>query len=209
MTNPQAKIHLRWSCVEGNWVQEFVDNGIRVISNRDVPTQDRQHLDFCNYGTYFLDDDGHMQALASPVWLWGQFYVNVIRSVLAGTWDKDKDTPRAVNYWWGMNSGVIDVELSKHIPDSMLALANILRQGLRDGTLDPFHRRIIAQDGTVKNDGSSGFTPDELLRMDWLCENVEGTIPEFDELLPFARSMVRQLGVYRDRIPPEKEEGGL
>ena len=156
-----------------------------------------------------MDDDGCMQALASPVWLWGQFYVNVIRSVLAGTWDKYKDTPRAVNYWLGMNSGVIDVELSKHIPDSMLALANILRQGLRDGTLDPFHRRIVAQDGTVKNDGSSGFTPDELLRMDWLCENVEGTIPEFDELLPFARSMVRQLGVYRDRIPPEKEEGGL
>ena len=150
-----------------------------------------------------------MQALASPLWLWGQFYVNVIRSVLAGTWDKDKDTPRAVNYWWGMNSGVIDVELSKTIPDSMLTLAKILRQGLKDGTVDPFARRIIAQDGTVKNDGSRRFTPDEVLRMDWLCENVEGSIPQYEELLPFARSMVRQLGVYRDQIPLEKEAGGL
>ena len=209
LTNPRAKVVLRWSCLPGTPQEDFLKSGIRVISNRDVPTQDRKHLDFCNYGTYFLDDDGHMQALASPLWLWGQFYVNVIRSVLAGTWDKDKDTPRAVNYWWGMNSGVIDVELSKTIPDSMLALANILRQGLKDGTIDPFRRRIVAQDGTVKNDGSRSFTPDEVLRMDWLCENVEGSIPGYEELLPFARSMVRQLGVYRDQIPLEKEEGGL
>ena len=209
LTNPRAKVVLRWSCLPGTPQEDFLKSGIRVISNRDVPTQDRKHLDFCNYGTYFLDDDGHMQALASPLWLWGQFYVNVIRSVLAGTWDKDKDTPRAVNYWWGMNSGVIDVELSRSIPDSMLALANILRQGLKDGTIDPFRRRIVAQDGTVKNDGSRSFTADEVLRMDWLCENVEGSIPEYEELLPFARSMVRQLGVYRDRIPLEKEEGGL
>jgi hypothetical protein len=108
-----------------------------------------------------------------------------------------------------MNSGVIDVELSKTIPDSMLTLAKILRQGLKDGTIDPFARRIIAQDGTVKNDGSRRFTPDEVLRMDWLCENVEGSIPQYEELLPFARSMVRQLGVYRDQIPLEKEVGGL
>ena len=209
LTNPRAKVVLRWSCLPGTPQEDFLKSGIRVISNRDVPTQDRKHLDFCNYGTYFLDDDGHMQALASPLWLWGQFYVNVIRSVLAGTWDKDKDTPRAVNYWWGMNSGVIDVELSKTIPDSMLTLAKILRQGLKDGTVDPFARRIIAQDGTVKNDGSRRFTPDEVLRMDWLCENVEGSIPQYEELLPFARSMVRQLGVYRDQIPLEKEVGGL
>ena len=42
--------------------------------------------------------------------------------------------------------------------------------------------------------------------MDWLCDNVEGTIPAFDELLPNSQEMVRLLGVYRDKIPPETEE---
>ena len=41
--------------------------------------------------------------------------------------------------------------------------------------------------------------------MDWLCDNVVGSIPPFEEILPIAQKMVRQLGIYRDSIPPEKE----
>lgn len=41
--------------------------------------------------------------------------------------------------------------------------------------------------------------------MDWLCDCVEGSIPEFSELLPMSRSIARLQGVYRDAIPPEKE----
>ena len=206
LTNPRAKVVLKWSSVAGSPQEELRQLGVQVVSNRDVPTQDRKNLHFCNYGTYALGEDGSLQALGSPVWLWGQFYVNVIRSILAGTYDKDKDTPRAVNYWWGMDSGVIDVELDENIPEGLLTLAEILKKGIADGSIDPFRRRIVAQDGTVKNDGSRSLTPDEVLRMDWLCENVEGHIPGFDELEPYARPIVRQLGIYRDKIPAEKEE---
>ena len=205
LTNPRAKVVLEWSCTAGSPQAELLRRGVQVISNRDVPTQDRKNLHFCNYGTYALDEKG-LLALASPVWLWGQFYVNVIRSILAGTYDKDKDSPRAVNYWWGMNSGVIDVELDEHIPEGLQELARILRQGLIDGTIDPFRRRIVAQDGSVKNDGSHSLTPDEVLRMNWLCDNVEGHIPGFEELEGYAKPIVRQLGIYRDRIPVEKED---
>jgi len=41
--------------------------------------------------------------------------------------------------------------------------------------------------------------------MDWLCENVEGHIPGFDEIEPYAQPIVRQLGIYREEIPIEKE----
>ena len=84
-------------------------------------------------------------------------------------------------------------------------MAMILEEGLRNSTLDPFKRKIIAQDGSVKNDGTRQFTPEELLRMDWLCENVVGTIPPFEEILPYSQTMVRELGIYRDSIPAEKE----
>ena len=76
---------------------------------------------------------------------------------------------------------------------------------MRNGTLDPFRRTVIAQDGRVMNDGSRCFSPEELLHMDWLCDNVEGFIPEFEQIAPFARDMVRELGVYRDSIPMERE----
>ena len=99
--------------------------------------------------------------------------------------------------------------MSQDLPDSMKYLAKVLRQGLQEGSIDPFARRIVAQDGTVRNDGSRRFTPDELLHMDWLCENVTGFIPEFHQVLPFARPMVRELGLHRESIPREKEEADV
>ena len=57
----------------------------------------------------------------------------------------------------------------------------------------------------MKNDGSRTFTPEQLLKMDWLCDNVVGSIPEYEEILPVSRAMVRELGIYRDRIDTDKE----
>ena len=84
-------------------------------------------------------------------------------------------------------------------------MAKILERGLQDGSLDPFRRKIIAQDGSVKNDGTHTLTPEELLRMDWLCENVIGSIPPFEDILPYSQTMVRELGIYRDKLAAEKE----
>ncbi len=204
MTNPRAQIELRWSCCEGTPQADFYTGGIRVVSNRDVPTKDRMYMDFCNCGTYLLDDLGELIPLASPVWEWGKFYEFVIRSILTGAWKDDKSTYGAVNYWLGMDSGVIDVKLSNKLPKGLLTLANLLARELREGSLDPFFRKIVAQDGSVKNDGSRQLTPKEVLHMDWLCENVTGEIPEFDQIIPMSQAMVRELGIYRDRLTPEK-----
>jgi hypothetical protein len=104
-----------------------------------------------------------------------------------------------------MDSGVIDLELSRKLPAGVRQMAKILRYGMMSGAIDPFRRRIVAQDGTIKNDGTTTFTPDEILHMDWLVENVIGSIPSFEELQPQSQALVRELGIYRDRIPAEKE----
>ena len=205
MTNPRAKIDLRWSCQPGSPVADFIKSGIRVISNREIPSQEQIYMDFCNYGTYQVCEDNSLSPLGSPCWLWGKFYENVVRSIMSGAWDLGRNEHRAVNYWWGMDSGVVDVRLSEKLPEGVRVLSELLQKGLRSGTIDPFYRPITAQDGTVRNDGSRTFTPDEILRMDWLCQNVEGRIPRFDEILPVSRAMVRELGVYKDEIPAEKE----
>lgn len=205
LTNPRARICLRWSCQSGTHVADLICDGIRVISNRELPGQDQVYMDHCNYGTYEVGEDGSMIPLGSPCWLWGRFYENVIRSIMSGAWDSKSDDRRAVNYWWGMDTGVVDVRLSEQLPEGVRTLAEMLRKGLQNRSVDPFFRQIRAQDGTVMNDGSRTLTPDEILRMDWLCENVEGSIPQFHEILPISRAMVRELGVYKDEIPAEKE----
>ena len=205
LTNPRAQIELRWSCVQGTPQADFFADGIRVVSNRDVPVHSEMYLNFCNYGTYLMDDKGDLIPLGSPVWVWGKFYESVIRGILSGTLKRDKDgTGR--NYWLGMDTGVIDIEFSDKLPQGIRTLAEILRQGISDGRVDPFARRIVAQDGTVKNpDSSTAFSTEELIHMNWLCDNVSGSIPTFDEILPMSRNMIRELGVYKEEIPPQKE----
>ena len=205
LTNPRAKIFLRWSCEETDPVGALTRQGIRVISNRDVPTAGSQYLEFGNYGTYFIQDDGSLMPLGSPVWMWGKLYEHVVRSVLQGTWNAGKNVTRAVNYWWGMDSGVIDVALSQQLPQGLRTLADQLRKGLQNGTLNPFDRPIYDNNGILRNPEGGSFTPWQLLHMDWLCDNVVGNIPPFERILPYSQAMVRELGVYRDTIPPEKE----
>ena len=196
MTNPDAVIHLKWSCLPGNPTQEFLNAGIRVISNRDAYSADRPHHE---YGTYMANDENILVPLGTPRWVWGKFYENVIRSILSGAWDQE-DTNQAVNHWWGMKSGVIDVTFPDALPDGVRVLAELLRSQMRAGTLDPFLRPITAQDGTVKNDGTRAFAPDELLHMDWLCDNVKGEIPHFSQLLSYAQPTVRALGIFPDQL---------
>ena len=205
LTNPRAQIELGWSCCEGNPQAEFFTDGIRVVSNRQAPSKNRMYLDFCSYGTYLMGEHSKLIPLGMPVWVWGKFYEFVIRSILSGGWKREKGISPALNYWLGMDSGVIGLNLSDRLPEGVRQMAKVLRKSIEDGTLDPFHRRILAQDGTVKNDGTHTFTPEQLLHMDWLCENVVGSIPSFQEILPFSQNLVRELGIYRDTIPPEKE----
>ena len=154
-----------------------------------------------------MDDLGEMVPLGSPVWVWGKFYEVVIQGIFNGTWKMEKPEGKALNYWLGMDSGVIDLSLSDHVPAGVRQLAQVLLGAMRNGALDPFRRRIVAQDGTVKNDGTAVFTPEQLIHMDWLCDNVIGTIPPFGEILPGSQELVRELGVYRDIPPVEKEKG--
>ena len=204
MTNPRAQSELRWSCVEGTHQADLFAEGIRVISNREAPTQSNMFLDFCSYGTYQMNDQGELVPLATPVWVWGRFYEFACRNILAGGW-KDKGDNTALNYWLGMDSGVIGLNLSDKLPEGVRHMAKLLRRMMTNYGMDPFFRRIVAQDGTVKNDGSRTMTPQQLLHMDWLCDNVIGQIPSYGELLPMSRAMVRELGIYRDQILTEME----
>ena len=84
-------------------------------------------------------------------------------------------------------------------------LAQILRTGVTSGMIDPFHCRITGQDGSVKNSGRHGLDLEQIAHMDWLCDAVDGHIPEYDELAEVSKPMYRMQGIHRDLLPVEKE----
>jgi hypothetical protein len=87
----------------------------------------------------------------------------------------------------------------------MAALSDIFKRGIISGLIDPFRREIRRQDGSLVCDGSRSLTAEELLNIDWLCDCIEGSIPDFDKLLDMSKPLVRLLGIYRDNIPPDKD----
>ena len=202
MVNPNVQIELAWSCLPGDFLGDFRKRGVKIVSNRDIPTPERKYTE---YGIFLMDDSGSFWPLASPVWNWGRLYERIVRSILDDSWYREADGARAVNYWWGMSSGVIDVMLDECLPEGVKVLAQALRRELQSGQLSPFDRSFSTQDGRLINAGGGKLSIDEILHMDYLCSCVSGHIPSFDEILPMARSMVRLQGVYRDQIPPEQE----
>ncbi len=207
MVNPRARVELLWSCVRKDCAAELRRRGIGVISNRDAAGPEGDQWGF-EWGT-FLDRGGEEPVpLALPLWNWGVLYEKLVRSALSGSL-KTGPADKALNLWFGMDTGVIDVKLSDSLPDGVRSLALLLKRGLAEGTLEPFRTRIVDRNGVLRCDGETGLSPEGISRMDWLCENVDGTIPGFDELLPGAREMVRLLGLYRGELTTVKEEKQL
>lgn len=205
MTNPNAKIILRWSCLPGNPVHSLMEEGVSVVSNRESATEDPYWA--WEWGTYKVEETGNLLPLSSPVWNWGKFYEGVIQTIFDGGWNTlGGKEAQAINYWWGMRSGVIDVTLNPDLPEGSKHLSQILRQGLMSSTIDPFHARMIDQNGEVRNEGDRSYSAEEVMNMDWLLNNVEGSIPDFEEILPVSQQLVRLLGLKRNEILPTPEE---
>lgn len=207
LTNPRAKIVLKWSCLPGNPILEFKDEGIKVISNRD---EDGANTSLTwDLGTYMVSENGGLQSLAAPRWNWGSYYEKTVRSLLNGGIDSLRDSNHANNDWWGLSSGVINLAIDEEVPDGVKMLAGILQKGIASETVDPFLCPIKDQQGRVISDGKRPIPPEELMRVDWLCDNIEGSIPAFDELMPRSQNLVRLLGIHRENIPPKTEDTAL
>ena len=91
MTNPKAKVQLRWSYVEGNPVQELKDLGIDMISTLDIP---QQGLGEGEWGMFRVQDNGDNEWIASPYWDWGAFYVQIARTILAANGTRQFSTKK-------------------------------------------------------------------------------------------------------------------
>lgn len=126
---------------------------MHVICNRDIaaPAFDSQ-----DYGLYMVKN-GERQRLAMPVWNWGKLYETILRRIANGQWDTDALGQSAVmNYWYGMDSGAIDVYYSARLDPGTRRIIDLLHDSVKDGRLLPFAGEIRSQDGRLRcpDDGS-------------------------------------------------------
>ena len=194
MVNPRAKIYLEWTSRKDTDVYESIRQvQPSCISGKDMVIPEEQSRLF---GVYHVEGD-RKHNIAMPLVHWGKFYEKLIRNILDGTWKYDDKQPekKAINYWWGMSSGVVDIICSNNLPIGTKRLVELLRKDIASDDFYPFAGVLYSQNGIITRDPLSRLTAEEIVTMDWLAENVIGSIPKKDELQEAARPVVKQQGV--------------
>ena len=178
---PEAKVVLRWACLQDPaHPLDFSDRqDVEIFYARDNREPEGTHRD---YGLVRRLPDGSLQPLGLPEWRWDTFYIEIVRSIFDGAWDSDAAGARAVNYWWGMRSGAEEINYSKDLPAGTLQLLDLMEKMLREDNLRIFPEDLYAQGHMLHSPEATLYSPKELMEMDWLDECVEGGLPHYDEL---------------------------
>lgn len=193
--NPRAKIYLEWSSIKGADTQKaFQEAGIDYVSDQDMITPQSSTRKF---GLYSMEEDGNRQHIAMPVWHWGVFYEKLIQSILSGSWkyEEDAEAAKALNYWWGMSAKVVDLIISSKVPDETARLVELFRKQICSGEFDLFSGELRDQEGVIRNEKDKVLTPEEIITMDWLLDNVIGIMPTADMLDESVRTIIMAQGV--------------
>ena len=106
-----------------------------------------------------------------------------------------QESRKALNYYWGMSAGVVELCCSDKLPDSTQKLAAILRDGICSGNCHPFRGPLYAQGGRQIIGASDTLSTEDIINMDWLVDNIVGSIPTYDELSEAAKATVGIVGV--------------
>lgn len=193
MTNPRAKIYLTWSCVKDFDIDKYYkDNNISYISTQEMITPETNSR---QYGLY-VQHENETKNLAVSIYHWGAFYEELINTIYRGSWKvEESGETKALNYWWGLSAGVIDVIYSSSLPMGIQKLLNLVKHDISQGIFHPFTGPLVDQDGSVRCDETTILKPEEIITMNWLSENVIGNIPTIDDLRPEAQSVVELRGL--------------
>ena len=206
MANPRTKVYLEWSSVKGAGEAALAlsRRHIHLISSQDTArfTEDTRQ----SFGLSHISHD-KTDLLAVPVWKWGVYYEKMMRGVLDKTIKSEYvNTARALNYYWGMSAGVVDIEYAPALPPSSRRYADFFRSSLISGAGKPFLTPFVTQNGDVIGSRQHELSLEQIIRMDYLAENVIGSIPSYDELNPVGKKTVDMVGVSAAKPRTDKHE---
>lgn len=196
--NPRAEVYLDWSTLKDRTDGDlFKQNDVYIVSNRDLIAPAHASREF---GLYQIGETPVNYAM--PVWHWGKMYEEILRSILNNNWKDEDDSVGiyALNYWWGMSSGAIDVITSQKLPPELNRLTETLKTAIINRSLVPFSGILTFQDGTTLN-AEDGLAPEELITMNKLLSGIHGFIPGPDDLRDEFRDFMTVQSLFR----PEAE----
>ena len=210
MTNPRSKVYLEWSSVKG---AKEADMALRELGAHYISSQDTSRFlndDRNNYGLSHLKD-GEMESIAYPVWRWGVYYEEILKRVFSKTLKSEYESSnKALNYFLGMSAGVVDVVYSQSLPTASKRLCDLLKESIKNDVCIPFLTPLTTQNGEKIGEAQKSLSLDQIINMDYLVENVVGSIPRYEELTDIGKTTVDMAGIEKSQksASDSDSEGG-
>ncbi|MBQ3329882.1 MAG: BMP family ABC transporter substrate-binding protein [Ruminococcus sp.] len=195
LTNPRAHVCLEWSSVKGadEAAKALADQGIHYISSQDTAKFLEDDRD--TYGLSYVDGE-LKKVLVDSVWCWGKYYEEILNRYFDKSLQAEYDkSNKALNYYWGMSAGAVDVWCSDTLSAPTRRLIDFLKESIKQNICIPFLTPLTTQGGKVIGEGQKSLTLEQIITMDYLVDNVIGEIPNYDELSPMGKATVDTAGV--------------
>ncbi len=194
LVDPRSQIILGWSGVnDQDWQKELKYLGVDIFSGPDMA---QLSTDSTVFGLCQLEQDGTIRNLAMPVINWAKYYEKLVQTMLDGDWNsEDAGKYKAVNYWWGIEAGAADLVVSSYVPYSSAKMTELMKEALKAGRLSPFSHELRSQNGIIQDAKAGRLSIEQIIRMDWLNDNVIGVIPAYGKLSDEAKELARVAGI--------------
>ena len=158
--------------------EALLEQGVDVLgSNMSTPGP---HLAFQDQGKWSVgfqidvSDQAPDAVATSMVYKWEAYLIPTIEAIIGGIW-----TPGEWGWWKGVETDLFDVEpIADWVPAAAVADVTAARQGMIDGTLDPFQGPLYKQDGSLAVPEGEVLSDDDLWGMTYFIQGSIGTMPE-------------------------------
>ncbi len=188
MINPEATVKVVW---ESNWdnmettttvSSELIEMGADIISHHDTLSNREFSKEYGVYSVICNIDDRKCAPddyIAAPVWNWGVFYEKMLVNMLNNQRRFFGSSQKVVNFWWGMDSGIVDFFYSKRLlPRDSVKLIDSFRNMITSGTFHPFTGPIYNQNGVLKIKPGQTATRHQIISMNWFVDIVKSELPK-------------------------------
>ena len=180
--NPEATVKVVWVNTwydpgkEADAAKALIDQGVDIITQHTdspAPLQVAQERGLFGFG-----QASDMAAFAPEAQLtsiidnWDEYYVARTQAVIDNTWESG-DT------WGGIDSGMVGFpEYGEQVPDDVKAAADVVRQGIEDGSIHPFQGPVYSQSGEELLAEGESYNDEALLGMNFYVQGVQGELPK-------------------------------
>lgn len=179
--NPKAKVIVRWTNTWYDPAKEkdaalslLSQEGVDIIAQHQDTTAPQIAAEEKGAFAIGYNTDSRTAApkayLTAPIWNWGPFYVDRVKSVIDGKFKSE-------SYWGAMSTGIVKLaDLTSLAPEGAQAKVDAAKGKLADGKWDVFTGPIKDNQGNLKVKDGEVMSDKDMLSMNWFVAGIDGKI---------------------------------